>query len=93
MQNGESDGAVHLVLAGDDHGIEQSTLSSIIQCICQGDCRAQVNRLHCKVHALNATTHQLSIVSEKEDRRKSRVMPDNKYVVETVADDFQNNSG
>ena len=40
MENSKSDRAVHLMLAGDDHGVEQSSLSSVIQCICQRDCRA-----------------------------------------------------
>ena len=71
MENGEGDGAVHLVLTGDDHGVEQPTLSCIIQRIRQGHCRTQVYHLHRNSHVFKLIAHQVGVVSARGDGKGS----------------------
>ena len=58
VQDGESDRAVHLVLAGDDGGIQQALLSSRVESIGQRDCRTQLLRLHRQTQFPDTCRHQ-----------------------------------
>ncbi len=52
-----------LVLGGDDHGVEEPTLGSIIQGTSQRDRGTEVYRLNLKTNAPNLAANQLGIVS------------------------------
>ena len=66
VQDGEGDGAMHLVLAGDNGGVEESPLGSIIQGVSERDGRTEVDRLYHQIHTLDTTANQLSIVPFKK---------------------------
>lgn len=56
---------VDLVLGGDDHGVEQAALGSIVQGVGQRDGGTEVDRLHLETNGLNPPTNMLCIVSEE----------------------------
>ena len=65
MQDGQGDGAVHLMLAGDNGSVEESPLGSIIQGISKRDGGTEVDCLYHQTHTLNATANQLGVVPFK----------------------------
>ena len=62
VEDGEGGGAVHLVLAGDDDGVQQAPLCGVVQSIGQGDGGTQVDHLNQQTQVDNATAHQLCIL-------------------------------
>ena len=77
MQDGQGDGAVHLVLAGDNGGVEQSPLGSIVEGIGERDGGTEVDRLYHQIHTLDTTANQLGIVPFKK-KKKTQQKKNNK---------------
>ena len=55
VKDGEGDGTMHLMLAGDDDGVEEALLSRRIQRIGQRDGRTEVLGLRCQTNFLHTS--------------------------------------
>ena len=62
MEDGEGDRAVHLVLAGDDDGIEEALLGRRVEGVGQGDRRTQLLCLHHQPQLTDPLSHQRRIL-------------------------------
>ena len=74
MQDSEGHRAMELVLTGDDDGVEQPLLGSIIQSICEGDSRAQVLGLSDQPNALHAGAHHCRILPAAQEKRRGQLL-------------------
>ncbi len=62
MEDGKGDRAMDLMLRGDDHGVEQATLGSIIEGVSQGNSGTEMNSLHLESNGPSLAADQLRVV-------------------------------
>lgn len=67
VEDGDGEGAVHLVLTGDDDSVEETALGCVVQSVRQGDRGTELHRLHVEAEGSHAASHKLSVVPVRRE--------------------------
>ena len=73
MQDSKSDGAMHLVLTGDDDRIEESSLSRRVQGIGQGHSRTQLLDLYHYTNLPHTCSNESCVVSVENQKHTNNI--------------------